>query len=110
MEKSRLEISTNYSLSIYHISGSFTHIIPLSLHKNYARHLHPHFVGEIQIGQVTKGGRGAGQQSWGWTMFSLLLCPAFSGARCQKPRARSPMRACQLAFYFTVGELAPLGG
>lgn len=49
MEKSRVEISTDYSLSIYHISGSFVHIISLSLQKNYARHMCPHFVGEIQV-------------------------------------------------------------
>lgn len=58
MEKSGRGISTDYSLSSHRISGTFTHITSLSLHKNYDRHICPHFVGELQMGQVTKGGRG----------------------------------------------------
>lgn len=79
MEKSRVEISTNYSLSIYCTSGSRTHIISLNLRKNYARHMCPHRVAEkteIQIGQVTKGSRGAGWQSW--SLAYALPAPAAS--------------------------------
>ena len=95
MEKSRVEISTNYPLSIYCMSGSRTHIILLNLRKNYARHMCPHCVGEkteIQIGQVTKGSRRAGWQSWG--LAYALPAPRSCSLRGARWSSR-PLQGCK---------------
>lgn len=84
MEKSEIEISTDHSLSSYHISGTFTHIISLRLHENYDRHICPHFVGELQMGQVSKSGRGVVSRAG---LGPCTLCPSAlqpPPARCQE--------------------------
>lgn len=83
MEKSRVEISTNCSLSIFITSQAYLHIISLSLRKNRARHMRPHFADVIQVNELKK----AAEERVG--RAGVRPCPPCSSV-LQPPRGRDP--------------------